>query len=87
MVVVPAWLEMAEETAIDGVTAISIEPGATFGLGDHPTTVTTMAAMRRVLRAGDRVRSYLAEVRAESRGPQIFMSRTAPEFMMELFKL
>ncbi len=45
------------------------------------------AIPRDTMRAGDRVRSYLAEVRAESRGPQIFMSRTAPEFMMELFKL
>ena len=45
------------------------------------------AIPRDTMRAGDRVRGYLAEVRAESRGPQIFMSRTAPEFMMELFKL
>ncbi|HRN58981.1 MAG TPA: transcription termination factor NusA [Chiayiivirga sp.] len=45
------------------------------------------AIPRDTMRAGDRVRGYLAEVRAESRGPQIFMSRTAPEFMIELFKL
>ncbi len=42
---------------------------------------------RDVLRAGDRVRGYLAEVRSEPRGPQLFISRAAPEFMIELFKL
>ena len=42
---------------------------------------------RDVLRAGDRVRGYLYDVRTEVRGPQLFISRAAPEFMMELFKL
>ena len=42
---------------------------------------------RDVLRPGDRVRGYLAEVRAEARGPQLFVSRAAPEFMMELFRI
>ena len=42
---------------------------------------------RDVLRAGDRVRGYLFDVRSEPRGPQLFISRAAPEFMMELFKL
>jgi transcription termination/antitermination protein NusA len=42
---------------------------------------------RDVLRAGDRVRGYLYDVRSEPRGPQLFISRAAPEFMMELFKL
>ena len=42
---------------------------------------------RDVLRAGDRVRGFLFDVRTEPRGPQLFISRAAPEFMMELFKL
>jgi len=42
---------------------------------------------RDVLRAGDRVRGYLYDVRSEIRGPQLFISRAAFEFMMELFKL
>ena len=42
---------------------------------------------RDVLRAGDRVRGYLYDVRSEPRGPQLFISRAAPEFMIELFKL
>lgn len=45
------------------------------------------AIPRDVVRAGDRVRGYLYDVRAEIRGPQLFISRTAPEFMIELFKL
>ncbi len=42
---------------------------------------------RDVLRPGDRVRGFLAETRAETRGPQLIISRIAPEFMIELFKL
>ena len=42
---------------------------------------------RENLRPGDRVRGYLYEVSAELRGPQLFVSRTLPEFLIELFKL
>ncbi len=42
---------------------------------------------REAVRPGDRLRGYLKEVRAESRGPQLFVSRTAPELLVELFKL
>ncbi|HET7845059.1 MAG TPA: transcription termination factor NusA [Xanthomonadales bacterium] len=45
------------------------------------------AIPRENVRPGDRLRGYLYEVRAEARGPQLFVSRTAPEFMIELFKL
>ena len=42
---------------------------------------------REAVRPGDRLRGYLREVRSEPRGPQLFVSRTAPEFLIELFKL
>ncbi|MFQ5437384.1 MAG: transcription termination factor NusA, partial [Paracoccaceae bacterium] len=42
---------------------------------------------RETFRTGDRVRAYIRDVREETRGPQIFLSRTAPEFMSELFKM
>ena len=42
---------------------------------------------RETYRVGDRVRGYIRDVRAEARGPQIFMSRTAPEFMAKLFAM
>ncbi len=40
---------------------------------------------REALRTGDRVRSYIFDVREELRGPQIFLSRTHPQFMAMLF--
>jgi len=42
---------------------------------------------RESYRPNDRIRCYIKEVRREQRGPQIFLSRTAPEFMAELFKM
>lgn len=42
---------------------------------------------RESVRVGDRLRGYLYEVRAEQRGPQLFISRTCPELLVELFKL
>ncbi|BDW87146.1 transcription termination factor NusA [Roseicyclus marinus] len=42
---------------------------------------------REAYRNGDRIRCYVKDVRREPRGPQIFLSRTAPEFMAELFKM
>ena len=42
---------------------------------------------REAMRPGDRVRAFLQEVREETRGPQLFLTRTAPEFLIELFKL
>ncbi|WP_435103958.1 transcription termination factor NusA [Arhodomonas sp. AD133] len=42
---------------------------------------------REAVRPGDRLRGYLKEVRSENRGPQLFVSRSAPEFLVELFKL
>ena len=42
---------------------------------------------RESYRPNDRIRVYIKEVRQESRGPQIFLSRTDPQFMAELFKM
>ena len=40
---------------------------------------------REILRQGDKVRAIIYDVRSEIRGPQIFLSRTKPEFMAALF--
>ena len=40
---------------------------------------------REKFKNGDRVRAYVLDVRRETRGPQIFLSRTCPEFMAKLF--
>lgn len=42
---------------------------------------------REAVRSGDRLRAFLKEVRPEARGPQLFLSRTAPELLIELFKI
>ncbi len=42
---------------------------------------------REPVRTQDRIKAFLKDVRAEPRGPQLFLSRTAPEFLIELFKL
>ncbi len=40
---------------------------------------------RETFRTGDRIRAYVFDVRRETRGPQIFLSRTHPQFMAKLF--
>ncbi len=42
---------------------------------------------RENVRYGDRVRAYVHDVRREQRGPQIFLSRTHPQFMVKLFTM
>ncbi|MHC0052077.1 transcription termination factor NusA [Actibacterium sp. D379-3] len=42
---------------------------------------------RESYRPNDRVRCYIKDVRREARGPQVFLSRTDPQFMAELFKM
>jgi transcription termination/antitermination protein NusA len=42
---------------------------------------------REAYRIGDRIRCFIKDVRLETRGPQVFLSRTDPQFMAELFKM
>lgn len=42
---------------------------------------------REAVRIGDRVRALLQDVRADQRGPQLIVSRTCPEMLIELFKI
>ena len=51
-VVCPAWVPFE---APAGVTVVRIEPGATFGLGDHPTTIMSLRAVRRLVHPGSSV--------------------------------
>ena len=43
--------------------------------------------VREQVKPQDRIKAYLKEVRPEPRGPQLFLTRAAPEFLIELFKL
>src|SRR5215213_9485957 len=42
---------------------------------------------REIVKSQDRIKAFLKEVRSEPRGPQLFLTRTAREFLIELFKL
>jgi N utilization substance protein A len=42
---------------------------------------------REPVRPQDRIKALLVEVRSEIRGPQLFMTRTSPQFLVELFKI
>ncbi|MGI9290526.1 MAG: transcription termination factor NusA, partial [Gammaproteobacteria bacterium] len=42
---------------------------------------------REPARPNDRIKALLFEVRSELRGPQLFLTRTSPEFLVELFKI
>ena len=58
-------------------------------LGDNVEAIILREDMipREAIRPGDRLRGYLKDVRSEPRGPQLFVSRTAPELLIELFKI
>ena len=58
-------------------------------LGHNAEGLITRDGMipREAVRPGDRMRAYLREVSTETRGPQLILSRTAPELLIELFKL
>jgi N utilization substance protein A len=71
-------------------TVKRVERGNVYlDLGDNVEAFIPREEMipKEAVRTGDRLRGYLKEVRAETRGPQLFVSRTAPEFLVELFKL
>ncbi|MDT5084104.1 MAG: ribosomal protein methyltransferase [Mycobacterium sp.] len=56
LVICPTWVPFElNSNSEPGTTVLRIEPGATFGLGDHPTTMLSMRAIRRSLRAGSTV--------------------------------
>ncbi|KJV07074.1 transcription termination factor NusA [Methylocucumis oryzae] len=58
-------------------------------LGGHVEALIARDDMipREAVRVGDRLRGYLKDVRLEARGPQLFVTRTAPELLIALFRL
>jgi len=67
-----------------------IEKGSVYlDLGGHVEALIAKEEMipREPVRVGDRIRGYLKDVRSEPRGPQLFVSRTAPELLIALFRL
>ncbi|EHQ52468.1 transcription elongation factor NusA [Ectothiorhodospira sp. PHS-1] len=72
-----------------GVVKRSERNGVFLDLGGNAEAFIPRDEMiaRESVRPNDRLRGYLKDVRTEARGPQLFVSRTAPEFLVELFKL
>ncbi len=67
-----------------------VERGTVYlDLGGNAEALISREEMipREAVRSGDRLRGYLKDVRSETRGPQLFVSRTAPELLIQLFKL
>ena len=74
---------------VTGVVKRVDRSGVIIDLGGNADAIIPREEMipREAMRPGDRIRGYLKEVREETRGPQLFVSRAAPELLIELFKL
>lgn len=54
--VAPAWMPLEHRGSVpDGVTELLIDPGSSFGMGDHPTTRLSLQLLLRHLQTGDHV--------------------------------
>jgi N utilization substance protein A len=76
-------------TLVSGVVKRDDRNGRFFDLGGNAEGFVPRTDMipREQAKPQDRIKAYLKEVRPEPRGPQLFLTRTAPEFLIELFKL
>jgi transcription termination/antitermination protein NusA len=76
-------------TLVSGVVKRVDRNGIYIDLGSNAEGFVPRTDMipREQAKPQDRIKAYLKEVRSEPRGPQLFLTRTAPEFLIELFKL
>src|SRR5262245_43866633 len=76
-------------TLVSGVVKRVDRNGIYVDLGGNAEGFVPRSDMipREQVKPQDRIKAFLKEVRSEPRGPQLFLSRTAPEFLIELFKL
>src|SRR6478672_3660470 len=76
-------------TLVSGVVKRVDRNGIYVDLGSNAEGFIPRTDMipREQVKPQDRIKAFLKEVRSEPRGPQLFLSRTAPEFLIELFKL
>jgi N utilization substance protein A len=86
--VVDAYKDRAG-TLVSGIVKRVDRNGIYVDLGSNAEGYIAREEMipREPVRSQDRIKAFLKEVRSEPRGPQLFLSRTAPEFLIELFKL
>lgn len=76
-------------TLVSGIVKRVDRNGVYVDLGSNAEGFVPRDQMipREPVRSQDRIKAYLQDVRTEQRGPQLFLTRTAPEFLIELFKL
>src|SRR5687768_10205702 len=76
-------------TLVSGIVKRVDRNGVFVDLGSNAEGFVPRDQMipREPVRSQDRIKAYLQDVRSEQRGPQLFLTRTAPEFLIELFKL
>ncbi|MCH8542672.1 MAG: transcription termination factor NusA [Alcanivorax sp.] len=74
---------------ISGTVKKATRDSIILDLGGNAEALITRDQMipREAVRQNDRIRAYLSGVNPESRGPQLFVSRAAPEMLIELFKI
>ena len=76
-------------TLVSGVVKRVDRNGIYVDLGSNAEAFVPRTDMipREQAKPQDRIKAFLKDVRTEPRGPQLFLTRTAPEFLIELFKL
>ena len=76
-------------TMVSGIVKRVDRNGITVDLGSNAEGFIPREHMipREPVRAQDRIKAFLKGVRTEQRGPQLGLTRTDPEFLIELFKL
>jgi N utilization substance protein A len=76
-------------TLVSGVVKRVDRNGIYVDLGGNAEGFVPRTDMipREIVKSQDRIKAFLKEVRSEPRGPQLFLTRTAREFLIELFKL
>lgn len=74
---------------VSGIVKKVTRDNIVLDLGNNIEAIIPREEMipKEVVRTGDRLRGYLYDVRYEPRGAQLFVSRTRPEMLMQLFKI
>ena len=86
--IVEAYLPRISELVSGTVKKINRD-NVIVDLGNNAEGILTKEALipREIFRVGDRLRALLMEIKPENRGPQLILSRTAPQMLVELFKV
>ena len=86
--IVEAYLPRVNELVSGTVKKINRD-NVIVDLGNNAEGILIKEALipREIFRVGDRLRALLMEIKPENRGPQLILSRTSPQMLIELFKV